>query len=197
MHWRQFWTLTSGRVVRISARIVFLRGGERSWGARGTNEDNWSSRWRFADYRLLATARAIRPARFHEEPSPGGGRVLGNVPNALPATGPPRRPPHAGRGNFHTIHSWPDDEEEQRQQHSYRDRSNVYAILPVAPQIAAADCVGKKDWLERSRRRRDERPNDGALSRNLASVPRARREALSDAARVPSASGSNSIFGAS
>ena len=69
--------------------------------ARGVNEDNWSSRWRFADYRLLATARAIRPARFHEEPSPGGGRVLVNVANALPATGPPPGR-HAGRGQLFT-----------------------------------------------------------------------------------------------
>ena len=38
-------------------------------------------------------------------------------------------------GNFHTIHSWPDDEEEQRQQHSYRHRSNIYAVLPIAPPV--------------------------------------------------------------
>ena len=38
-------------------------------------------------------------------------------------------------GNFHTIHSWPDDEEEQRQQHSYGDTSDVDTILPIAPPV--------------------------------------------------------------
>ena len=95
----------------------------------------------------------------------------------------------------HNPLSWPDDEEEQRQQHSYRDRSNIDAVLPVAPQIAAADCVGKKD--EAKTRRRTERPNDGAISRSLAGPPCPKGSAISDAARAPSASGSNSILGAS
>ena len=36
-------------------------------------------------------------------------------------------------GNFHTINSWPDDEEEQRQQHSDGHAADVDAVLPVAP----------------------------------------------------------------
>ena len=114
---------------------------------------------------------------MHEELSRGMRTSLRKRTKRLTSHRPPARPPHTrAAGNFHTINSWPDDEEEQRQQHSYRDRSNIDAVLPVAPQIAAADCVGKKD--EAKTRRRTERPNDTALSRSLASVPHARREAL-------------------
>ena len=103
------------------------------------------------------------------------------------------------RGNFHTIYSWPDDEEEQRQQHSDGHAADVDAVLPVAPQVAAADCVGKKkNGL--SDRVVDE-TNDRTIRRSLtlavlrlSLMPEGKR---SDAARAPSASGSNSIFGAS
>ena len=69
--------------------------------ARGVNEDNWSSRWRFADYRLLATARAIRPARFHEEPSPGGGRFLGKHQTPYQPQVPRQAATRGPRGIFH------------------------------------------------------------------------------------------------
>ena len=49
----------------------------------------------------------------------------------------------------HNPLSWPDDEEEQRQQHSYRDRSNVDAVLPVAPPAR------KSNVTRRPRARRD------------------------------------------
>ena len=114
---------------------------------------------------------------------------------ALPATGPPRGRHTRAAGQLHTHLSWPDDEEEHRQQHSDGDAADVDAVLPVAPQVAAADCVGKKD--EAKTRRRTERPNDGAISRSLAGPPCPKGSAISDAARAPSASGSNSILGAS
>ena len=41
-------------------------------------------------------SRQFDPREFYEEPS-GGGRVLGNVPNALPATGPHEAATRAGR----------------------------------------------------------------------------------------------------
>ena len=107
----------------------------------------------------------------------------------------PYQPRFPARGRHTQTYSWPDDEEEQRQQHSDGHAADVDAVLPVAPQVAAADCVGKKD--EAKTRRRTERPNDGAISRSLAGPPCPKGSAISDAARAPSASGSNSILGAS
>ena len=70
--------------------------------ARGANEDNWSSRWRFADYGSTGRARAIRPA------IPGGtirGRTsLRKRTKRLTSHRSPTRPPHAAAGHFHTIH---------------------------------------------------------------------------------------------
>ena len=128
--------------------------------------------------------------------SPGVcGRVLGNVANEPYRPQVPHEPATRGpRATSTTHHSWPDDEEEQRQQHSDGHAADVDAVLPVAPQVAAADCVGKKD--EAKTRRRTERPNDGAISRSLAGPPCPKGSAISDAARAPSASGSNSILGA-
>ena len=101
MHWKQFWTLTSGRDARLSAQGVYVRREDLFRSARMTNEDNWSSQWRFGRLHSELAKRAIRPAGCYE--SSGGPTSLRKRTKRLTSHRSPTRPPHAGRGP--TSHS--------------------------------------------------------------------------------------------
>ena len=101
MHWKQFWTLTSGRDARLSAQGVYVRREDVFRSARMTNEDNWSSQWRFGRLHSELAKRAIRPAGCYE--SSGGPTSLRKRTKRLTSHRSPTRPPHAGRGP--TSHS--------------------------------------------------------------------------------------------
>ena len=109
--------------------------------------------------------------------------------------GPPREAAHK------RTHSWPDDEEEHRQQHSDGHAADVDAVLPVAPPARESNVT------RRPRARRDVVPvpasvrwrgvhdgtnaQDNLTTQRLSSTPSRHRS------RPPvGASGSNSIFGA-
>ena len=98
MHWRQFWTPTSGRVARISARIVFLRGGEVSSSARGKMRTIGAhgGDWQTTKH-LAKKNRQFDPRECYEEPSRVGGRDLVNVANEPYRPQAPRGR-HTGRG---------------------------------------------------------------------------------------------------
>ena len=69
-----------------------------------------------------------RPSRSEQiGPYNARRRLILKVANSLTSPQIPREAAHK------RTHSWPDDEEEHRQQHSDGDAADVDAVLPVAP----------------------------------------------------------------
>ena len=137
-----------------------------------------------------------RPSRSEQiGPYNARSRPFVNVANSLTSPQIPREAAHK------RTHSWPDDEEEHRQQHSDRHASDVDAVLPIAPPARESNVT------RRPRARRDVVPRDRVCSMawNFRKGPRTDfseimvefHTVVRYKSRPPvGASGSNSIFGA-
>ena len=97
-------------------------------------------------------SRQFDPRECYGELSREGRRVLEILASSkrLPSTQVPHEAATRGPRATSTTHlSWPDDEEEQRQQHSDGHAADVDAVLPVAPPAR------KSNVTRRPRARRD------------------------------------------